>query len=122
MKSYYDKVKANAVDVLAAAIGEPVANCRDGIHSALSYALREGSYSTAATAIMAAGKWCWAHSETEEEAYKCEMGLNDCSHEGHDGASDAEKSEHEKVVEAVGKAAEKVVEAVAASASASAVA
>lgn len=112
MKSYYDKVKANAVDVLAAAIGEPVANCRDGIHNALSYALREGSYSTAATAIMAAGKWCWAHSETEEEAYKCEMGLKDCK----DGESkeSVEIAEHEKVVEAVDKAAEKVVEAVAA--------
>ena len=110
MKSYYDKVKANAVDVLAAAIGEPVANCRDGIHSALSYALREGSYSTAATAIMAAGKWCWAHSETEEEEYKCEMGLKDCSHGGDEG--NAEKAEHEKVVEAVDKAADKVVEAV----------
>jgi hypothetical protein len=110
MKSYYDKVKANAVDVLAAAIGEPVANCRDGIHSALSYALREGSYSTAATAIMAAGRWCWAHSETEEEAYKCEMGLKDCSHEKSEEA--VEKEEHEKVVEAVDKAADKVVEAV----------
>lgn len=113
MKSYYDKVKANAVDVLAAAIGEPVANCRDGIHSALSYALREGSYSTAATAIMAAGKWCWAHSETEEEAYKCEMGLKDCKDGDSKGSDESvEVSEHEKVVEAVDKAAEKVVEAV----------
>jgi hypothetical protein len=113
MKSYYDKVKANAVDVLAAAIGEPVANCRDGIHSALSYALREGSYSTAATAIMAAGRWCWAHAETEEEQYKCEMGLKDCTHEDQHGEADkAEKLEHEKVVEAVDKAADKVVEAV----------
>ena len=113
MKSYYDKVKANAVDVLAAAIGEPVANCRDGIHSALSYALREGSYSTAATAIMAAGRWCWAHSETEEEQYKCEMGLKDCSNDKSGDQHDAvEVAEHEKVVEAVDKAAEKVVEAV----------
>ncbi len=109
LKSYYDKIKLHQVEILSAAVGEKVHNCWDGVNEALLTALRDGTYRTAVVAIRAAHLWDWAHAESEEEEYKCSMGLKDC---GGDKPVDEEVAVHEAVVEAVEKAADKVVDAV----------
>lgn len=72
LHEYYERKKSEAVEILSAAIGEPVENTREHVHKALATALKEGTCKTAATAIMAASKWCWAHNEQDEESYKAE--------------------------------------------------
>lgn len=101
LKAYYDKVKSHAVDVIAAATGMKVENCWDGVHEALVEALRDGTYRTAATVLRAASIWDWANEESEEEEYKCSMGLRDC----HDGAA-RDQAGAEKPAETAEKPAE----------------
>ena len=118
LKSYYDKVKTHQVEIISAAVEDRVMNCWEGVHEALVEALRNGTYRTAAVVMRAVNLWDWANAESEEEEYKCRMGLKDCHQEAENGdqADKSEKSDHADVVEAVDKAADKVVEAVATSA------
>lgn len=124
LKSYYDKVKAHQVEIISAAVEDRVMNCWEGVHEALVEALRNGTYRTAAVVMRAVNLWDWANAESEEEEYKCRMGLKDCHQEAGKGdqadksgkPETSEKSDHADVVEAVDKAADKVVEAVATSA------
>ena len=111
LKAYYDKVKSHAVDVIAAATGMKVENCWHGVHEALIDALRDGTYRTAAVVLRATNVWDWANEESEEETYKCSMGLKDChggdaegqadhpesgEQEGHAEAAEAAKAEPAK--------------------------
>lgn len=121
LKSYYDKVKTHQVEIISAAVEDRVMNCWEGVHEALVEALRNGTYRTAAVVMRAVNLWDWANAESEEEEYKCRMGLKDCHQEAENGdqvdkSGKPEKSDHADVVEAVDKAADKVVEAVATSA------
>ena len=61
-----DKFKEKQKDI-AVALGQlvqhPVENSHQGIHAALAYALKHGTFEEGAEAIMMVAQWMWADCE-----------------------------------------------------------